>query len=362
MRCILILFLSIHLHCLNAERSIFDFSTPKGLGYFAVLQSLLSSTASSPPVYPVLPDTGQTTCFNASATIACTDGSLSSFPKQDGLVSKTFSFTEVDSGASLKDSKTSLIWTRCLSGESWNGSSCINSASTATQPTAAASCSSLSTGGRTWRLPTIREIIMLANYEPGASGLHSMFNANLSSRVVWSTTEGSIAGNYYIYTFSDGSSWILTLSSSANTDLNNFICVSGENNPQSLKDNGDFTITDYSTSLIWMKCNVGETTPDCIGNVSYADWNQGLSECSNSNFAGRSWRLPDIKELLSLFDYNIKISNRINTSFMNRAGSTGTSTTAKSSNSSLMRVAINGGISTSPKTLGNLYYRCVSDL
>lgn len=358
MRWIFFLFLSIHLHCLHAERSLLDFSTPKGLGFFAVLQSLLSSTASS-PVYPVLPDTGQTTCFNASATIACTDGSLSSFPKQDGLVSKTFSYTEEDGGASLKDSRTGLIWTRCRFGESWNGSSCINSATSVSQSAAAASCSSLGTGGKTWRLPTIREIAMLANYEPGVSGMHSMFNAALSTRVVWSSTEGTTAGNYYYYNFSDGSSWNLTIVETSGSNSYNFICVSGENKPQSLKDNGDYTITDYSTSLVWMKCNVGENNPTCNTLPTYI-WTDGLQNCSNSTLAGRSWRVPDMKELISLYDYN---AHKINTIFTNPAsGNIGASTTDKNSNGSLSRLNLaSGTFSSITKNLLS-YYRCVSDL
>jgi len=59
-------------------------------------------------------------------------------------------------------------------------------------------------------------------------------------------------------------------------------------------DNGDGTITDTSTGLMWMADDAG-----------YAmEWKDALSYCENLEYAGYDdWKLPDIKELQSLVDY-----------------------------------------------------------
>lgn len=65
-------------------------------------------------------------------------------------------------------------------------------------------------------------------------------------------------------------------------------------------DNGDNTITDNMTGLIWWK-NVGSPTT----------WFGALNNCDNSTLAGRSdWRLPNVRELRSLFaDYSTSLEN-----------------------------------------------------
>jgi len=56
-------------------------------------------------------------------------------------------------------------------------------------------------------------------------------------------------------------------------------------------DNGDDSITDPSTGLMWQKV----ASPDA------KTWEEALSYCKNLNLGGYSdWRLPDITELISL--------------------------------------------------------------
>lgn len=60
-------------------------------------------------------------------------------------------------------------------------------------------------------------------------------------------------------------------------------------------DNGDETITDNATGLMWMKNDDGNGMT----------WVEALSYAENYEFAGYSdWRLPDVKELQSLIDYS----------------------------------------------------------
>jgi len=59
-------------------------------------------------------------------------------------------------------------------------------------------------------------------------------------------------------------------------------------------DNGDGTVTDKCTGLMWQK----ETAPDRY------TWQQALKYCENLTLAGHSdWRLPNVRELQSIVDY-----------------------------------------------------------
>jgi len=67
-------------------------------------------------------------------------------------------------------------------------------------------------------------------------------------------------------------------------------------------DNGDGTITDKATGLMWVKDPInGVGSPFDIP----ISWAYGLLTCEVLTFAGHSdWRMPNIKELMSIVDYN----------------------------------------------------------
>lgn len=78
-------------------------------------------------------------------------------------------------------------------------------------------------------------------------------------------------------------------------------------------DNGDGTITDNKTGLMWMQ----ETAPHphLSGSLHQMNWKDALSYCENLEYAGYSdWRLPNIKELDSIVD-NSTYNPAIDTNF-----------------------------------------------
>ncbi|MEM6911408.1 MAG: DUF1566 domain-containing protein [Verrucomicrobiota bacterium] len=65
--------------------------------------------------------------------------------------------------------------------------------------------------------------------------------------------------------------------------------------PPSYQDNGDGTVTDRRTGLIWQQ----------VPPLAFYSWSEAQSYAENLVLAGESdWRLPTIKELFSLADYN----------------------------------------------------------
>ena len=65
-------------------------------------------------------------------------------------------------------------------------------------------------------------------------------------------------------------------------------------NAPSYKDNGDGTVTDLNTGLIWAKAYVSD--------VTYTEAVAGASSYSAGGYT--DWRLPTIKELYSLMDFS----------------------------------------------------------
>ena len=59
-----------------------------------------------------------------------------------------------------------------------------------------------------------------------------------------------------------------------------------------LQDNGDGTVTDFDTGLIWQKSDVS------------IHWTAAQTYCTGLSLAGKTgWRLPEVKELTSIVDY-----------------------------------------------------------
>jgi len=64
--------------------------------------------------------------------------------------------------------------------------------------------------------------------------------------------------------------------------------------------NGDSTVTDNQTGLIWKRCSEGQSGTDCSsGMAKLFTWQQALQQ---AQIQGDGWRLPNIKELASIVE------------------------------------------------------------
>jgi len=69
-------------------------------------------------------------------------------------------------------------------------------------------------------------------------------------------------------------------------------------------DNGDGTVTDAATGLIWKQCAEGLSGAGCVtGSAVALTWQQALQRGADAVFAGSAeWRLPNKNELASLLE------------------------------------------------------------
>ncbi len=147
-----------------------------------------------------------------------------------------------------------------------------------------------------WRLPTIRELIYIGNHQTLYPAIDTSFFPN---------TYGS--GPYFNFTsttnaeFPDLVHTVLfgtcTAGAQDKSDSGYIRAVRGEifcpsNN---FTDNGDDTITDYSTGLMWQQ----------VVPAIEMDWEAALNYCEDLSLAGYDdWRLPNINELVSILNYS----------------------------------------------------------
>lgn len=109
------------------------------------------------------------------------------------------------------------------------------------------------------------------------NGNETMFGVNFADGRIKGYPKGAMPGQSVEKKF-----YVLFVRGNAEYGVNNYV------------DNGDGTITDNATGLMWMQNDNGEGLT----------WENALSYAEAFEFAGYSdWRLPSVKELQSIVDY-----------------------------------------------------------
>ena len=146
-----------------------------------------------------------------------------------------------------------------------------------------------------------------------------------------------------------------------------FLCASLWGAPYT--DNGNGTVTDSATGLIWQKCSagLGTTLGNCsTGSISSYTWSSAISYCEGLTLGGRSdWRLPNINELGSIFDFTKSSDPNIDSiAFPNTRSSYywSSSTYAKYTYNAWYVYFYYGGMSDNTYKYYNYYVRCVTGL
>ncbi|MBI5640589.1 MAG: DUF1566 domain-containing protein [Nitrospirae bacterium] len=142
-----------------------------------------------------------------------------------------------------------------------------------------------------WRLPTKKELVSIIDFGrayPAADTNifpNTKFYQPVKPYDYWSSSEGSdnLSGDAYYVGFGVGTSGIYRKS------FRNYArCVRGGEYPgSSFTNNGNGTVTDDPTGLMWQQTEGGSL-----------NWESALSYCEGLSLGGYSdWRLPNIKEL-----------------------------------------------------------------
>jgi hypothetical protein len=267
-------------------------------------------------------DTAQTTCYNSRGqTINC-PGPGAAFYGQDSQYTGIQPRYTDNGDGTVTDNNTGLMWRK-------------DPGQKKTHSQAAAGATSFSLAGyNDWRLPTIKELYSLIRF----NGTDPKVESTLTSGLV-----PFIDTDYFVFQYGDTSageriidSQFTTSTKYVSTTMNGTETVFGVNfadgrikgygtgNPFGVEktvyvlyvrgastcgtndfvDNGDGTVTDRNTGLMWMRDDSGHLGAGTSGDGGL-NWQQALDWAENLEYAGYSdWRLPNAKELQGIVDYS----------------------------------------------------------
>ncbi len=314
-------------------------------------------------------DSGQTNCYgtgNGSAQ-SCPNASV---PGQDGelITPAARSFTSpiahstYTNDYTTKDNVTGLIWRTCVVGR--DGATCSGGGTTFTWYDAINACASMNSmnsgagyaGITNWRLPSIAERMTITDYARWYPSLDSAVfpGSPVSASRAWTSTgyagSATDAHRFYIGT---GASEQAARTIAAYTR-----CVSGGGAARSFTDNGDGTVTDNNTGLIWARCLYGRTySGGCSGGATNSNWQTALANCRS---LGGTWRLPSVSELVSTLDFSRKTPAFDSTYFDTNGNRFWTSTTYNGQHNQAHAVQTSLGLIQRNAKSGTRAYRCVS--
>ncbi len=72
------------------------------------------------------------------------------------------------------------------------------------------------------------------------------------------------------------------------------------------EDNGDGTVTDKESKLMWLRCSIGQqwSGADCTGQWTRHDWASAQAAAAALNRSGKQfyndWRLPSLREMATI--------------------------------------------------------------
>lgn len=294
--------------------------------YRALLPMLLLAATPTLAEAPFpIPDTMQRVCYDGTQMIDC-PAPGEAFYGQDAQSSTTqASYTDNGDGT-VTDNVTGLMWAKT---PDLNGDGEIRANDKLSYEDAQASAETLTLGGYDdWRIPTIKEMYSLMDFrgvDPSGyesddpSGLIPFIDRNHFDFAYGDTEAGEriidsqmASTNLYVYgtnatvdptlfgvNFADGriKGYGLELHGRDKTFFVMYVRGDTGYGVNDFTDNGDGTVTDAATGLMWAQADNGEAI----------SWEDALAYARAANAEGYlghdDWRLPDIKELQGIVDY-----------------------------------------------------------
>jgi hypothetical protein len=191
-------------------------------------------------------------------------------------------------------------------------------------------------GYNDWRVPNMKELVSILDFENASPAVSSAFNNACAGGCTVLTCSCTGAAYYWSSTtymptpfgaemvnFTDGN--VAATNKGASVELVRAVragsClpatgqttsfVAGDDGdiragtPLSYTDNGDGTITDNNTGLVWEKHSADGGIHDQNNTYTWGDgFAMHVAGLNTTNFAGHNdWRVPNVKELQSIIDY-----------------------------------------------------------
>src|SRR3990170_591596 len=267
----------------------------------------------------VVVDTGQTTFYGNSKTISLPQPG-EPFYGQDAQYEGTQPSYQDNGDGTVTDLVTGLMWQK---SPDTNGDGIINYNDKMFFDDAQTSAASFTLAGyNDWRLPTIKELYSLimfsgAEASPDATSTTGLvpfidtsyfdfgygdlsageriIDAQFATSTIYVSTTMTGDRTMFGVNFADGR--IKGYPADQTIGKKYYVRYVRGNTAYGTNeyvDNGDGTITDKATGLMWMKNDNGEAI----------SWENALSYAEGLEYAGHTdWRLPNAKELQSIVDY-----------------------------------------------------------
>jgi len=212
------------------------------------------------------------------------------------------------------DNVTGLVWETKADANA--------QAATYTYPQLAAYVSQVNAAARcgltNWRLPSTNELLTLVDFSLVSGAAADAFGfPNQQADRYWTAdaVAGATANAWFVDFGNDG---LVSFDNMAAPTYSTYRVLLVSGTPDSATsctvaqakyvDNGDGTINDTSTALMWKKCEEGADATTCTGTkTSFTSVNQVLGQISSVNATASTgglgysdWRMPSVKELSSL--------------------------------------------------------------
>lgn len=268
--------------------------------------SIITNTDSLP--YPIV-DTGQINCYDNSKQITCPSYKDAFYGQDAQYIGNKPAYKDNGDGT-ITDPNTRLMWQKDP-GEKMTFNEAVSRAD------------SFSLAGYDdWRLPTIKELYSLIIFSGIDPGMNSSSNLTpfidtkyfvfeygdesngeriIDSQYASSTKSVAKTGpmkdeTVFGVNFADGriKGYGLKIQGNDKKFFVMYVRSNTDYGKNDFVDNGDGTVTDKATGLMWQKGDSGKSV----------SWEDALTYSENMILAGHSdWRLPNAKELQSIVDY-----------------------------------------------------------
>jgi hypothetical protein len=262
----------------------------------AAINSLITTTSSSsspttslststipPVVSSPIPDTGQTKCYNNTTEITCPQPGEPFYGQDAQYGTNSQSYTNLGDGV-IKDNVTGLEWQQATAPNTYTWQQAFNY------------CDALSLGGHSdWRLPTIKELSSIIHFGRNNPAIETIFFTPSPYDYLSSTACAYDTNLAWYISFANG--YVYSTSKSSSRHVRAVRVSSGSyDDSQNLMDNGDGTVSDHETGLMWQK------SPQ----QNAMSWADALAYCENLGLAEYTdWRMPNAKEQQSILNYSL---------------------------------------------------------